>query len=121
MKKIFLGGTKNNSLWREDFKKLLDGKNYNFVEDENEEKNTCDFFIYILTPKHNNYFPIADVVDNSNKRTDITILCILQNDGDTIYTKFQTKSMNAVRKMVKNNGASVFSDLEAVVDFLERK
>lgn len=79
-------------------------------------------------------YSIAEVVDDSNKRPEKTIFCILLKDDETdvarqprgMYCRLSTKTFNnaqyksldKVGKMVENNGGKYFSSLEEVAKFL---
>jgi Nucleoside 2-deoxyribosyltransferase like len=126
-KTVFLGGTCNNSLWRDAIIPKLKINYYNpvvenwTIEHENEElkqRESCDYCLYVLTPKMTGVFSIAEVVDDSNKRPEKTIFCVLTTDEEQTFTSHQLKSMNAVGKMVAENGAKVFSTIEKVADYL---
>ena len=130
MKKVFLGGTVNNSSWRDEIIPLLKIDYFNPVVEEwtdeayvkeLEERKNCDFCLYVFTPKFTGYYSIAEVIDDSNKRPEKTIFCILNPDGDNIFSKFQIKSINAVGKMVKKNGAIWLQSINEVVEHLNSK
>jgi len=129
MKKVFLGGTVNKSEWRNQLIEKLDIQYFNPVVDEwtdeaykmeLKERETCDYCLYVLTPKMDGYYSVAEVIDDSNKRPEKTVLCILPKDGTTEFSKFQVKSMNAISKMVEKNGGLVLSTLEEVANHLNR-
>jgi len=63
-------------------------------------------------------YSIAEVVDDSNKRPEKTVFCVLPVDGENEFDNGQMKSLMAVSKMVKNNGGKVFSDLTTLAEFL---
>lgn len=133
-KRVFLGGTCNNSLWREDLIPLLHINHFNpVVKDwtpecqakEIQERQECDYVLYVLTPRMTGVYSVAEVVDDSNKRTQKTVLCVLPTDTDEMGTlmefgKVQTKSLEAVKKMVTNNKAKVCGTLQEVADFLNK-
>ncbi|MDN4618429.1 nucleoside 2-deoxyribosyltransferase domain-containing protein [Paenibacillus sp. PsM32] len=88
MKKVFLGGTCNNSIWREDLIPLLQRDYFNPVvpwwkpehlKEELKQRGECDFVLYVLTAEMVGFYSIAEVVDDSNKRpekNDIIPFCI---------------------------------------------
>ena len=126
-KKVFLGGTCNGSLWRNDLIKMLKIDYFNPVvedwtpecmEEEIKQRETCDYCLYVITPKMIGVYSVAEVVDDSNKRPNKTILCILQKDDGTEFNKVQIESLTQVEKMVAKNGANVFLTLEEVANFL---
>jgi hypothetical protein len=127
MKKVFLGGTVNNSKWREDFIKNLKIEYFNPIVDhwdevaykqELFERENCDFCLYIITPKMTGFYSIAEVIDDSNKRPDKTIFCLMPTDGGETFSGFQIKSLQAVGKMVERNGGKWFKKVEEIVDYL---
>ena len=130
MKKVFLGGTCNESLWRDDVIKKLKIHYYNpvgktwtpeMMEEELKQRQECDFCLYVLTPKLKGFFSIAEVADDSNKRPDKTIFCFINEDDGKTFSNAQIKSLTQVARMVKENGARYFETLQEVVDFLNHQ
>lgn len=128
--KVFLGGTCNNSKWREKLIKKLNIDYFNPVVDdwdeeaqkrEIKERKISKFVLYTITPLMKGVYSIAEVVDDSNKQPESTIFCILQKDEDKKFDKEQLKSLNQVAKMVKENGAQVFSNLNDVAEYLNKQ
>ncbi|WNE41912.1 MAG: hypothetical protein AD073_000247 [Mycoplasmataceae bacterium] len=126
MKKVFLGGTVNGSDWREKLIPQLQKNKISYFnpvvkewkpEDQLEEikqRETCDFVLYVITKEMTGFYAIAEVVDDSNKRPAETIFCYL-TEG---FTAHQIKSLEAIAKMVKENGAQVFMSLTDVAEYL---
>lgn len=124
-KRCFLGGTCNESTWRnrmiiflheaglEWFNPVVD--NWDGVAQQNElrERETCDFCLYCITPKKTGDYAIAEVVDDSNKRPEKTVLVLLRNDGKNRFDDRQWKSLGAVARMVKRNGGQAFDHLKS--------
>lgn len=128
-KKVFLGGTCNGSLWREELIPMLKIDYFNPVvenwtpecqEEEIRQRKECDFVLYVITPKMTGVYSIAEVVDDSNKQPKKTILCILPDDNGDEFTKVQFKSLCAVALMVGRNGAKICSNLKGVADYLNK-
>lgn len=124
---VFLGGTVNGSEWRDELIPLLKCDYFNpVVKDWNEEaqakeiekRQTCDFILYVITPKMTGVYSIAEVVDDSNKRPDRTIFCILEKDDNNEFTEHQLKSLEMTKHMIRNNNARVFDTLEDIANFL---
>jgi len=122
MKKVFLGGTCNNSTWREEIIKDLKIDYFNpVVEDwtpecmkeELKQRDKCDFCLYVITSDMTGVYSIAEVIDDSNKRPEKTIFAF-KEDG---FTKGQIKSLETVGNMVFRNNAS-WVDFKNVVAFL---
>ena len=125
--KVFLGGTCNGSLWRE---QLIPKLNINYfdpvVDDWNEEakmneireRQDSDYCLDVITPKMTGVYAIAEVVDDSNKRPEKTILCILDEDQNRKWLDSEKKSLEAVMKLVESNGVKTFTNLKEVSRFL---
>ena len=127
MKKVFLGGTCNESTWRDVLIKKLDVDYFNPIVDnwtpecqqeELKQRELCDFVLYVITPKMTGVYSIAELVDDSNKQPKKTVICILARDGKDEFDEGQIKSLKMVAKMAKQNGAHVCKNLDDVADFL---
>jgi len=134
MKKVFLGGTCNGSSWRDEIITLLCERGIkwfdpvvenwtetNIAQEIQEREEICNFVLYTITPKMTGVYSIAEVVDDSNKRPDKTILVLLRNDEGLCFSKEQWKSLNAVSNMVAHNGGAVFGDLKSAVAYINNK
>lgn len=114
-KKVFLGGTCNESNWREKIIKNIKIDYFNPVvkdwtpecqEEEIKQRNICDFVLYVITPKMTGVYSIAEVIDDSNKRPNSTIFCYLKLDESKYFEINQCKSLDMVGKMVEKNGVN---------------
>lgn len=131
-KKVFLGGTCNESTWRDFiiprikldyFNPVVKDWTPECMEEEKKQRQLCDFVLYTITPRMTGVYSIAEVVDDSNKRPEKTILCILKHDDGQIenpFTEGQWKSLMSVAKMVKNNGGKVLYDINELVEYLNQ-
>lgn len=129
---LFMGGTCNESTWRDELQKMLYStvKAFNPVvpnwdksayDREIHARKTSDYVLYTITPKMTGVYSIAEVVDDSNKRPKKTLFCVLDKDDGYEFTSGQLKSLDAVKQMVKINGATVCNDLEEVAKLLNKK
>jgi hypothetical protein len=130
-KKVFLGGTCGDSNWRNVLIPMLEIEYFNpVVEDwteecmaeEIEQRKTCDFVLYVISPFMQGVYSIAEVVDDSNKRPEKTVFCVLKNErvgmNFSTFTDGEMKSLDAVKKMVKENKATVCESLEEIAKYL---
>jgi len=90
------------------------------MREELKQREICDYCLYTITPKMTGSYAVAEVVDDSNKRPDRTVLVILTEDGDRKFTEGQLKSLGAVATMVKNNGAVYFDNLKEASKYMSR-
>ncbi len=127
---IFLGGTCNGSDWRERLKPLLTVDYFDpVVSDWNEEaqrreiekRKTCDLIVYVITPRMTGVYTVAEAVDDSNKRPERTVFCVLPIDSDLAFDEGQMKSLRAVADMIQRNGGIVCADLAEVAAFVNQR
>jgi len=83
-------------------------------------RETSDYILYVITPRMTGVYSVAEVVDDSNKRPEKTLFCVIWDDKsyDIQFTPHQVKSLEATIKMVAKNGARTFKDLDEVATFL---
>jgi hypothetical protein len=135
MKKVFLGGTCNGSLWRhalinelkiEYFNPVVEDWTEECMAEEVKQRSECDYCLYVLTPRMSGCYSVAEVVEDSVKRPEKTIFCIVEFDQDpndpqhssVTYEEHMKKSLSQVARMVEENGAKVFQTLQKTADYL---
>jgi Nucleoside 2-deoxyribosyltransferase like len=127
MKKIFLGGTCNGSLWRDELIKYLtidyfqpagDDWTPEMMEEEIKQRAICDFCLYVITPKMTGVYAIAEVVDDSNKRPGKTIFCYLSSDDGQTFSAAQIKSLDQTGKMIQENGGQFFKTFTEISNYV---
>ena len=128
--KVFLGGTCNNSTWRDELIPMLRENELNYfnpvVEDWNEEakaredieKTThCNVHLYFITSKMTGVYSIAEIIDSAHTEDKDTIF-VLDPAG---FDKGQLKSLKAVGSMVEALGAAFIiynQDYKSIIDML---
>lgn len=121
----FLGGTCNESTWREElisqlsdnvefFNPVVDDWTPECQAREDKAREEGRYVLFVITSQMTGVFSIAEAVDCSNKRPESTLFCVIP-DG---FDKGQAKSLKATAKMVERNGAKVFETLEEIAVFL---
>lgn len=103
------------------FNPVVDDWNDEAMAKEIHERETCDFCLYTITPKMTGTYSIAEVVDDSNKRPEKTVLVLLCDDGNERFDKAQWKSLKRVSWMVEQNGGMVFDNLKSAAIEMGRK
>lgn len=146
MIKVFLGGTCNDSKWRdyieaqlknavdngliELFNPVVPNWNEEAYQKEMAYKKIADFQLFVITPRMTGVFSIAEAVDCSNKYPEKTIFCTLAEDiiptrgkdaDHKVFDEGQLKSLNKVSEMIKANGGESFDSLDQVVSYLVTK
>ena len=133
--KVFLGGTCNESKWRDEIidKMKINTPNIRYfnpvVEDwtpecqaiEIDEKaNKCDIHLYVITNKMKGVFSIAEAIESVFNKDKKTIFCVLDNyEDDGEFPDFQLKSLKAVGDMVVRNGGTYVTTLDEVINSLK--
>ena len=116
--KIFLGGTCNNTSWRDKIIPLIQIDFYNpVVEDwtlecqnieRDEKENKCNIHLYVITNDMIGVFSIAEAIDSVHQKNIRTILHVIP-DG---FSYKQLKSLLAVVDMVNSRGGIAYMDSE---------
>ena len=128
MNKVFLGGTCNESTWREKLIPALKIEYFNPVvddwtpecqaEEERQKNDVCNIHLYVITPKMTGVFSIAEVVESAITIHERCIFCFLENDEDKSFTKGQIRSLEAVGNLVTKYGAVWCKEIEQVAKVL---
>ena len=130
MAKVFLGGTCNESVWRnyvinhlqiDYFNPIVDDWTPECQDEEIKQRKECDYCLYVITPRMIGTYSIAEAVDDSNKRPEKTIFCYVPVDVLLKFNKSQEKSLDKVGEMIENNGGKWFTTLDDVIDYLNSK
>lgn len=130
-KKVFLGGTSNNTLWRDELIKMLDSgiEYFNPIVstwtkeckiEEIKQRKACDVLLYVITPQMLGVYSIAEVVEDSIKNSDKTIFVRLQEYEGMKFEDSAWYSLESVEEMVIANGAKVFTDLEQAAMYINQ-
>ena len=128
--KVYLGGTCSDSTWRDVLIPQLEIDYFNPVveewtpeclAEEWRQREVCDICLYVITPKMTGVLGVAEAVDDSNKRPERTLFCFLERrDGEAAFSEHQVKSLNAVGKMIQENGATWEKEFDHLADRLNR-
>lgn len=128
--KVFLGGTCNESNWREFLIGRLEIEYFNPVvkdwtlecmEEELKQRKLCDYVLYFITPKMTGVYSIAEVIDDSNKQPEKTIFGYFECDDGEFFSMRQRKSLDTVGAMVVRNGGKFIKDINKIANYLNNK
>lgn len=131
MKKVFLGGTCNNSTWRDDLIPFLIAHKIDFfnpvVDDwtpdcqgeEYRQKEICNFHLYVITKEMTGVFSIAEAVDSAHDKNKWCLFQIIP-DG---FDKGQYKSLMAVAELIQKRGgwAYIGDNFDGILHILKNK
>ena len=128
--KVFLGGTCGSSTWREELIPMLDSERietFNPVvpnwtpecqKEEDMHRETDDICLYVITPEGTGFYSFVEVTDDSNKRPDRTILCVLAEANGKKFEGHTLKCVLKTMKLVSSNGVFITDSLEALAKHL---
>lgn len=126
MKKVFLGGTCNNSTWRDELISLLKIPYFNPIVDnwteeskkeEMRQKIICDYEVYVITPKMKGVYSIAEVIESVIKKGNNVVFCYLHNDAGDFFDKQQLNSLSEVGNMVLKYGGVVLTSMSDIANY----
>ena len=121
--KVFLGGTCSGYKWRNDLIPILKCDYYNpIVKNWSEadrlrevhERETADYILYVITSGIKGVYSIAEIIDDSNKRPEKTIVCVLYDGIDNQMSR----SLRATMNLAKSNGVTICDNLQEVAEVL---
>lgn len=127
MTHVFLGGTCNDSTWRDElipmlkctyFNPVVDDWNESCIQREYEEKELANYQLYVITPEATGCFSIAELIHASSTGK---ALCMILGSWDTIEDQRRYKSFNECLKLAEKNGAIRFYSLQECADFLNTR
>lgn len=123
---VFLGGTCSGYKWRHELVPMLKCGFYDpTVENWSESdrlrevhiRETADYVLYVITSGMKGVYSIAEIIDDSNKRPEKTIVCVLY-DG---INRQMARSLRAVVNLAKDNGVAVCETLSEVAEFINSR
>lgn len=131
--KIFLGGTCADSTWRDELIPMLDDskiETFNPVvpnwtpecqEEEDYHRITDDICLYVITPEGEGFYSFVEVTDDSNKRPDQTVLCVLMEANGKQFEGHNKKCVLKTMKLVSENGAFITDNLNDLAQYLNNQ
>lgn len=127
--KVFLGGTCNNSTWRDELIPMLTVDYFNPVvtdwtpecqEVEIREREAADIVLYVITPLMTGMYSIAEAVDDSHIHHGKVIFAVLDVDAGQSFTPHQIKSLEMTGKMIARNGGAFCRSLAEVASLINQ-
>lgn len=110
--KIFLGGTCNNTTWRDELIPHLNVNYFNpVVEDwtpecqeieEREKSKECNIHLYVITKEMKGVFSIAEAVESATNKDKTLIFAVLSPGFDEDQLKSLQATANLLFKIDKN-------------------
>ena len=130
MKKVFLGGTCNESTWRNELIPLLEKEGIEYFnpvvedwtpecqEEEYRQKEICDVHLYLITKKMKGVFSVAEAVASCQFKDKQVVFGFADFDGE--FDTAERKSLDAVGCLIARLGGIYMLDLEDISDLAAR-
>ena len=130
MKKVFLGGTCNESTWRNElipllekvgveyFNPVVDNWTLECQEEEYRQKEICDLHLYLITKKMKGVFSIAEAVASCQFKGKEVLFAFADFDGE--FDTAEKKSLYAVGHLIVRLGGYCIPDLKDIRDLAAR-
>lgn len=127
---VFLGGTCADSTWREELMEMVDTSKIDafnpVVSDwtpecqviEDEHRKNDDICLYTITPEGEGFYSFVEVIDDSNKRPEKTVLCLLTEANGKSFEGHMKKCAVKTATLAAENGANVVTSLEELANYL---
>lgn len=110
MNKVFLGGTCNETTWRDELMPHLDVDYFNPVVDDWTEEcqgieriqkgSNCNIHLYVITCEMTGVFSIAEAIESAMTAGKVCIFHVIPEG----FSRGQLKSLEAVCEMVRAHG-----------------
>lgn len=115
---VFLGGTTNETNWRDDVISKLNVKYFNpIVEDwtnacikeEEIAKINAKSLLYVITPKQTGTYSLVELAVSAclNRDKQVVIVFLKKDEGES-FDEAQLKSNEAVKKLLESHTNAVF-------------
>ena len=122
---VYLAGTCNNSIWREELIKKLSKKvsyinpkttnwNHEIEMKMRKEKQKCKYVLYVITSEMKGVLAIANLVDLANKVPERLLFCYIKEGFD----EKQKASLEEVKFLLKEHNVKTFENLNEVAEFI---
>lgn len=127
--KVFLGGTCNNTTWRESLIQHLKIEYFNPIvkdwtsaDQKNEEiqKKICNIHLYFITSAMKGIYSIAELVNDSHNKN-ITTIFYLNTTG---FDKGELMSFDAmINNILTPNNVKIFKDvsIDQLANYINKK
>ena len=77
--------------------------------------------LFVISSKAKGIFSIAQLVYHCNKQPEKTVFCLIKEEDGETFTNHQFKSLEAIRRMIKQNKAKWFNSLDETIEYLNKK
>ena len=105
--------------WKNELNKLLNKENINIEKEENK-KNECELFIYIINKEiFFEFYFFAEITEMAFNHKDKCLLCILEGEGEEEkFNEKEKESLNKLVKLIEKYGTKCFNNLKDLANYL---
>lgn len=130
MSKVFLGGTCNESTWRNELMPLLENEGIEYFnpvvedwtpecqEEEYRQKDICDIHLFLITKKMKGVFSVAEAVASCHRKDKLTLFGFADFDGE--FDTAEEKSLDATGRLIAKLGGAYLVGLTDINDLAAR-
>lgn len=130
MVKVFLGGTCNESIWRNELMPLLEDEGIEYFnpvvedwtpecqEEEERQKEICGIHLFLITKKMKGVFSIAEAVASCQNKNKATLFGFADFDGE--FDTAEKKSLDATGRLIAKLGGNYLVGLTSIRDLAAR-
>ena len=127
---VFLGGTCAKSTWRDELDGMIDHERLSTFNpvvpdwtpecqaEEDMHRENDDICLYTITPEGEGFYSFVEVADDSNKRPERTVLCVLTEANGKKFEGHNLKCVLKTMKLVSENGVTVLDSLDKLAEYL---
>ncbi len=129
MRYLFLGGTCNNSRWRDEIIPHIDGFctwcdprtlvwNNRARELEEIERRKAEFCLFVFTPRMRGVYSIAQMTDESINRPKTSAFCILRSYDHSTFSNDSLQNLQQTAELWREFGSTELESLHVCIDWI---
>lgn len=89
-----------------------------FQKEEDFHRESDDICLYVITLEGVGFYNFVEVIDDSNKIPERTVLCVLESANGKVFEGLIKKCALKTMKLVSDNGVVVFDNLKDLASYL---
>lgn len=118
MNKIYLGGTRNNSIWRDELIPFLERNKIEYfnpvVNSKEKEKDICNIHLYVITKEQNRVYDFVEAYESTCHNNKIVIFKIISKD----MPKKKLQDIKKVAELISYRGGIIVSSYHKLYDII---
>ena len=129
MKKVFLGGTCNDTKWRDEIIPYLPINYFNpvvedwtpdcIIKEDKEKEIHCDTHLYIITPEMKGIYSIAEIMDSLCQNKIVLVGFLRSDKWDDSMKKSINATIRLIKKRYPNTRCEWISEPKEVIEWMK--